>query len=191
MECGISHNRIPNLVTTFANPPGRRHRVQKDAASSLSPTSSRAHTPPASTAARSVHRPGRLHASILPFTCGKNAVFPLPRLFASHKPTNARCLQVGRSEGVDEAGLGEEVRLHAPGFQAPLNQGDEAPTIVSHLSLPHPPDKFLAASTTHNHFPQNICCNHPALSVKTLFLLPLLFPHPCSENSFVQSVHCN
>ena len=49
---------------------------------------------------------------------------------------------------------------------------------VSHLSLPHPPDKFLAASTTHNHFPQNICCNHPALSVKTLFLLPLLSPSP-------------
>ena len=134
MECGISHNRIPNLVTTFANPPGRRHRVQEDAVPSLSPTSSRAHAPPASTAARSVHRPGRLYSSILPFTCGKNAVFSLPRLFASHKPTNARCLEVGRSEGVDEAGLGEEVRLHAPGFQAPLNQGDEAPTIVRVVS---------------------------------------------------------
>ena len=134
MECGLSHHRLPHLVTTFTNPPGCRHGVQEDAIPSMSPASPRAHTPPASTAPRSVHRSGRLYASILPFTRWKNEVFPFPRLFASHKSTNARRLQVGRSDSVDEAGLGEEVRLHVPGLQAPLNQGDEASAIVRVVS---------------------------------------------------------
>ena len=64
---------------------------------------------------------------------------------------------------------------------------------VSHLPPPHPPisAKFSQPPQITITLHKSVCCRHPAISVKTLFLHPLLLTHPCSENSFVQGVHCN
>ena len=58
---------------------------------------------------------------------------------------------------------------------------------------PHPPisAKFSQPPQITITLHKSVCCRHPAISVKTLFLHPLLLTHPCSENSFVQGVHCN